>query len=382
MDTQPNDRKNRARERHERRKARQQGLSLPEAARSLPRQVTPAGSFKLPEIRLPQLRLILYVVAGAAIILAVIYGLGRFSVGSGEQVSRNAIWVGTEWTYSPPDTGGLNTLVSRLKDNQIGTVYAWVSLLQPNGTWSDTIRLDEVQAFAEQFREAYPDAQLYGWLSVAAQGEDGTNRLGDTTVQQQVADFSRRVIEEFGFDGVFLNVVPVLDGDENFLAMLRRVRLAIGEDTLLSVAVPPDWTPPDEDVPQPPQIAPNTVWESDYKKRVAILASQMVITAYSSGLTTADDYQAWVAYQVKTFAGVTAEMATNTELLIGIPSYDTESPEHQPDVESIAAAAAGVRDGLQQAGESASVVAGVALYAEWDTDENDWQQFRREWLRR
>lgn len=382
MDTQPTSRKNRARERHERRKARQQGFSLPEAARSLPRQVTPAGGFKLPEIRLPQLKLILYGVAGAAIILAVIFALGRLSNNNDQPASRNAIWIGTEWTYTTPAADELNALISRLNDNQIGTIYAWVSLLQPNGTWSETIKLDEVRAFAQQFRQAYPDAQLYGWLSVAAQGEDGNNRLGDATLQQQVADFSRRVTDEFGFDGVFLNVVPVLNGDENFLAMLRKVRVAIGEDTPLSVAVPPDWTPPDDTVPQPPQIAPNTVWESDYKKRVAILASQMVITAYNSGLTSADDYQAWVAYQVKTFADVTAEMATDTELLIGIPSYDTESPEHRLDVENIAAAAAGVRDGLRQAGDAATVVTGVALYAEWDTDEADWQQFRREWLRR
>ncbi|MBI5671308.1 MAG: hypothetical protein HZC41_25210 [Chloroflexi bacterium] len=383
VDTQqPTSRKNRARERHERRKARQQGFSLADAARSLPRQVKPAGGFKLPELRLPQLKLIAYSVAAIAIILAVIYALGRFSGGNDEPVSRNAIWVGTEWTYNTPASDDLTALVNRLQDNQIGTVYAWVSLLQPNGTWSETIKLDKVRDFARQFRQAYPDAQLYGWLSVAAQGEDGNNRLGDATLQQQVADFSRRVTDDFGFDGVFLNVVPVLNGDENFLALLRKVRLAIGEDTPLSVAVPPDWTPPDESVPQPPQIAPNTVWEPDYKKRVAILASQMVITAYNSGLTSTEDYQAWVAYQVKAFADVTAEMATNTEVLIGIPSYDTESPEHRLDVENIAAAASGVRDGLQQAGDSAAVVTGVALYAEWDTDESDWQQFRREWLRR
>ncbi len=378
---QPSERKNRARERHERRKARQQGSPLPDSLRGTPRHLTPAGGFKLPEIRLPQLRILLYGVAGIIIILVVIAALGRFSENS-RQTGSNAIWLGTEWTYDRPTPEAITALADRLRGHQIGTVYAWVSLLQPNGTWTETIKLSEVSGFVEQFRQAYPDARLYGWLSVAAQGENGDNRLGEPALQQQVADFSRRVTEDFGFDGVFLNIVPVLNGDENYLALLRRVRATLGENTLLAVAVPPDWTPPDESVPQPPQIAPGTIWEADYKKRVAILANQMVITAYNSGLTSADDYQAWVAYQVKTFAEVIASMTTNTELLIGIPSYDTASPEHLPEVENIGTAAAGVHAGLTQAGETARTVVGAAIYAEWDTDENDWTQFRRIWLRR
>lgn len=380
MDTQPSDRKNRARERHERRKARQ-GSPLPDAPRGTPRHLSPTGGVKLPEIRLPQAKLLLYGVAGIIIILVVIAALRRFSENAG-QTGSNAIWLGTEWTYDSPSPEAVTALVSRLRDNQIGTVYAWVSLLQPNGTWSETIKLNEVNGFVEQFRQSYPDAQLYGWLSVAAQGEDGNNRLGDAALQQQVADFSRRVTEEFGFDGVFLNIVPVLNGDENYLALLRKVRATLGEDTPMAVAVPPDWTPPDETVPQPPQIAPNTIWEADYKKRVAILANQMVITAYNSGLGTVEDYQAWVAYQVATFAEVVASMNTDTELLIGIPSYDTASPEHPLDVENIGVAAEGVHLGIEQAGEAAPTVVGVAIYAEWDTDDGDWMQFRRAWLRR
>ncbi|HEX2906472.1 MAG TPA: hypothetical protein VHO69_06395, partial [Phototrophicaceae bacterium] len=266
-------------------------------------------------------------------------------------------------------------------DHQIGTVYAWVSLLQPDGSWSDTLKLTQVKDFAARFRAAYPQAELYGWLSIAAQGLDGNNRLGDTALQQQIADFSRRVTEEFGFDGVFLNIVPVLNNDENFVMLLRKVRATLGEEMPLAVAVPPDWTPADQDVPQPPQIAPNTVWDANYKKRVALLSNQMVITAYNSGLETPDDYTAWVAYQVEAFTDVIGEMDTTTQIVISVPSYDTASPEHNPAVENIAAAVKGVQQGLQRAGEAAQFVHGLAIYAEWETDEADWQQFKDTWLR-
>ncbi|NWG15708.1 MAG: hypothetical protein HXY41_03655 [Chloroflexi bacterium] len=375
------ERKNRARARHERRKIRQQGLSRPGVSRPDFRHLTPPGGFKLPSIKLPGFKIALYGLAGLLLIGAVIVILGRLTGGETETRAANAIWIGTEWTYDRPDETAINALADRLRENRISTVYAWVSLLQPDGAWSETIRLDAVREFVQVFRQVYPEARLYGWLSIASQGEDGGNRLGSTDIQQQVADFSRRMVDDFDFDGLFLNIVPVLDGDENFLALLRRVRATLGEDVFLSVAVPPDWTPPDDTVPQPPQIAPDTYWQPDYKKRVALLADQMVITAYNSGLSTPDDYAAWVAYQVETFAGVVAEMDAATEIIVGVPAYDAETPEHNPAVENITSAVEGVRQGLLAAGEAAEFVRGLAIYAEWDADETDWTQFRDSWLR-
>jgi len=374
------ERKNRARERHERRKARQQGMARPGAARPDFRHLTPAGGIKLPSIKLPGLKIILYGLGGLVIIVAVIVILGRLT-GDKTPVASNAIWIGTEWTYDRPDETAINALADRLRENHINTVYAWVSLLQPDGAWSETIKLDAVSDFVQAFRRVYPEVRLYGWLSVASQGEDGSSRLGNPAIQQQVADFSRRMVDDFAFDGLFLNIVPVLDGDEDFLSLLRRVRATLGEGAFLSVAVPPDWTPPDNTVPQPPQIAPDTYWQPDYKKRVALLADQMVITAYNSGLDSSSDYAAWVAYQVQTFAGVAAEMDDAAQIIIGIPAYDAETPEHRPDVENIASAVEGVRRGLLAAGDAAAFVRGLAIYAEWDADETDWMQFRDSWLR-
>lgn len=335
----------------------------------------------MPKIRLPQGQLLLYGAAGIVAVLAVVLLLGRLK-NDQSPASANAIWLGTEWTYDRPAEDALRTLADRLRDHQIGAVYAWVSLLQPNGAWSDTLKLDNVRDFTANFRAVYPQATLYGWLSIAAQGEEGNNRLGETSVQQQIADFSARLTGELGFDGVFLNIVPVSDGDEGFLGLLRKVRQSIGDTTPLAVAVPPDWTPDDPGVPQPPLIAPGTVWDTAYKQRVALIADQMVITAYNSGLTSALDYTTWVAYQVRTFAQSLAELETNTSLLIGVPSYDTSSDDHDPTVENILTAATGIRDGLAQAGAAASYVRGAAIYAEWDTDDDDWRQFKNTWINR
>ncbi len=373
-------RKSRARERHERRKERTTQTMAQPAGLVSRRQLTPSGGIKVPELHLPQNRIPIYAVAGFVVIVAVILILGRLKNNNAAQIGANAIWIGTQWTYNAPSDSAVTALTQKLTDNRVGTVYAWVSLLEPNSTWTDTVNLDQVKTFVKQFKRLYPKVVLYGWLSIGSQAADGTNRLGDANTQQMIADFSQRMIAEFQFDGIALNVVPVADGDENFLALLRKVRATIGENALMAVAVPPDWTPSDASITLPPQIAPNTVWQETYKQRVALLANQVIVTAYNSGLGSASDYSAWVAYQVKAYATAIADLQASTDVLIGVPAYDAQLPTHDPAVENVTAAIAGIRQGLTQAGTSAKYIKGIAIYDEWQATDDDWSKIKTLWV--
>jgi hypothetical protein len=381
---QPSPRKGRARERYERRRARQEGAPYPAAGRSIPRQLKPAGGFELPKIPLPQSRMIFYGLGAIAFAAVLVFALGMLKPDV-VVADPNAIWIGTEWTYDQPDDATLNNLVSRLRDHDVGTVYAWVSWLQEDGSWRGTANFEAVKTFVERFNEAYPEAELYGWVSFPVNvGDDDGYRMDDDDLQQKVADFSQRVIGEFGFDGVHLNVEPVWnDNSPDFLELLRKVRAAVGDDTPISVAVPPDWSPADAQIPVPPLITPGTFWEKQFKQRVALLADEMVIMAYNGGLSKPEDYSEWVAYQVRSYAEALSDPVTGTELVIGIPTYDkdaTEPPAHDPLIENVESAVIGIREGLAQAGDAASVVEGIAIYAEWETDATEWLEFKTDWL--
>jgi hypothetical protein len=191
-------------------------------------------------------------------------------------------------------------------------------------------------------------------------------------------------VSQFGFDGVLLNVDLVGDKDQDFLGMLRGVRAALSTDKLIAVSVPPDWTPADTDIPLPPRIAAGTVWSTQYKQDVALLADEIVVMAFNSGFTSDSDYSQWLAYQVKTFADAVSGLQNpgdqNTaRLVIVIPTTDAQLPAHDPNVENIGSALSGIRLGLQQAGTKAQFVKGLALYAEWSTDDTEWQQFQTGW---
>lgn len=291
--------------------------------------------------------------------------------------AHNAIWLGIDWGRETHADDTVSSLAAELRLNGIDTLYIWTSWLQGDGTWSETT-FPYIAGFVQQLRRFYPEAQLDAWIGFPV--ETPSYRMDDATVRDTIATFSERAIQEFGFDGVHLNAEPVWDGDENFPALLRDIRQAIGTDTRLSVSVPPDWNTGTPGIPVGPYTVPGMMWSTEYKQRVALLADEMAVMAYSSGLSTPADYTTWMAFQVTQFISAIAPLSVNTRLIIGIPTYDAEPPGHDPAVESIPAAINGIRQGLAQSGEAASLVRGLGIYAYWTTDAQEWAAYRQMWL--
>jgi hypothetical protein len=344
------------------------------------RSAADSGAVPLDNYKLPISRTGLYIIGSVIFIITVVIVLGEIR-NRPPEVQPNAIWIGTEWTYEDNDDQDIFALAERLREHQIGTVYAWVSWLQPDNTWRGQDNFEKVRAFVQQFHDFYPEAELFGWVSFPVEVDQVGYRMDNEEVQQIIADFSRQVVQDFGFDGVFLNVEQVWNNDENFLELLRKVRAAVGDDVTVSAVIPPDWSPIGAGIPVPPLIVPGTVWDTDYKQSVALLVDQMTVMAYHSGLSSPTDYTQWTAYQVSTFANAIASLGGGTEIMIGIPTFDAEPPGHDPAVENVITAVEGVRLGLQQAGDSADFVRGLALYAGWTTDDQEWNDFMGSWVR-
>lgn len=383
--------KSKARERIEKRKTRTQQMAQVGGAsrRSRSAQLAPKGAFTLPKIDMKYIRPIVFGAGALAFMAMLIFVVGLFT-GSEPAKLQNALWIGTDWTYNQYDTDQLNALVTRLRQMQIGIVYARVSELNFDGTWTGIAnqrnRFDEVESdvrtFVTQFKQAYPEATLYGSVHFRVDiGPDGY-RLNKEAYRITVAEFSRQVVQNLGFDGVMLVVEPVItNNNTDFLDLARRVRSAIGENSKLALAIPPDWTPTGVDIPVSSELQAGTAWDSDYKKRVALLRpNQIVVLAYNSFLNNPQDYQQWMAYQVETYVRVFTELNIQTQLLIGLPAYQVALPAHDPRVENIESGAGGVKIGLARVGDSARLISGVALYALWDMTEVEWELYKRYWL--
>jgi hypothetical protein len=367
-----------ARERYERRKQQATPAARAAKAPSQRRQINVPQNVNLPKIPGGS-RVLIGLIAAIAFVILVVYVLGRVR-NTTLETQPNAVWLGTEWTNDDHTDDQIADLVKKLRDRQLGTVYAYVTYLQFNGTWRNDDKFDKVKTFVAQFKKAYPEADLYALIGVPTADAAHPPRLNDVNLQQQVADLSKRMINDYHFDGIFLDAEPVWDNDQDFLALLRGIRAAVGITTPISAAIPPDWSPANPTIPVPPLIEPGTEWKKEYKQSVALLVDHMAVMVFNSGLSSAADYEQWVAYQVNAYANAIGELNTKIDLLIAIPTFDNAPPGHDTAVENIDTAVQGIRAGLQQAGANASYVTGLAIYADWTTDDTEWASFQKDWL--
>jgi hypothetical protein len=394
-------RRGKARERIRRRRERAQSQSnVQSAGKRVRRHLSPAGAFEMPAINARLLRTVVLIAGAVLFMFLIILGVGLLK-NDPNVPDPNGFWLGSDWTYVVHDNEQIDDLVSQLHEHRIGEIYAHVSELNFDGTWTglpdQSNQFDEVEnrvtALVQGLHERYPDLTIYGVVNVRSDLDEDGYRLDDEDLQEEVSDFSARVVNSLGFDGVLLNVQPVWNDDEHFLDLLRVVRDTIGDDARLAVMTPPDWTPTDADVSVPSNIAPGTVWTQDFKRRVALLqVDQIVLRAFESYFSreqnfSSTDYADWLAYQVATYAEAIAYLENNTRLVIAVSTEgDVRVQEtlvvRDESVETLQAAIDGVIRGLELAGDDASVFQGIALYSSKDTDASEWRQFKNLWVER
>ena len=166
--------------------------------------------------------------------------------------------------------------------------------------------------------------------------------------------------------GVQVNVEPCPSGNEVFLELLRGLRAAMPAGKLLAVAAYPPPT-----VWQP---APEVHWDEAYFRAVARQADQMTVMMYDTGIR-------WRKPYVHLMAAWTREVlawSEGREVLLGLPAYDDAGTGwHNPEVENLETALAGVHRGLAGGEGMPAAFAGVAIYSEWEMDAGEWTYLAR-----
>ena len=336
----------------------------------------------------PKRRLLVGLPAGILVVVGVVVSLGALK--GGEAVTYdNGIWLDRSWTHGGVDDARIGEFAGRLKQNQIGKLYAYASTLNMEGRWTGGAQgkggfmesRGDVADFVKTFKERHQEATIYGWIEIWSNLDpvDGY-RLDSIALHENVADFSRLLVEDLGFDGVFLDVKPLYDENDDFIRLIRSVRSAIGLEKPIAVAVPADLTPTDPGIVPLTSIAPGTMWSSNYKQRVMVSADEIVLLMYQSYRQDTLDYINWVAYHVETYINL---LGSDTRVLISIPNYGGPSAAHNPSVETMSAALDGVILGMSRLAEdNKPLLTGVAMFSDEDLSQSQWRIYRETWLQR
>jgi hypothetical protein len=286
---------------------------------------------------------------------------------------RNAVWLEHKWLEKVQSPAEMEELFAHLERRGIAYVFPHLIPFGPDGQLPPHSR-DQMRAFLATARRVAPEMKVLPWIGGVRSGykrmRPGTVKLADLGQRQRIVAECRGLIDE-GFDGVHVNVEPVNEGNVDFLALLRALRTAVGNERILSVSVirPGPFALP---------MAPNFLWTADYYTRVAGLVDQVVIMSYDTALPTAALYRRYVAWAAAAVTTALADSRVRARVLMGVPTYDETGLMHRAAVESTENALLGVVTGLRGLG-AGGTFEGVALYAEWTTDEKEWATYERIW---
>jgi hypothetical protein len=289
---------------------------------------------------------------------------------------RNAVWVEHRWLERRHSEPEMEALLAKLRARGMAYVYPHLIPFDASGRLPPHDR-EQMRAFLATARRVAPDLKVLPWIGGLRRGyrrqRPGTVELGDLAQQQRMVAEVRGLVDE-GFDGVHVNVEPVDDGNDAYLALLRALRTAVGPGHLLSVSA---IRPAPVGLPR----APNFAWSPGYYARVASTVDQIVIMAYDTALPTASLYRRYVRWAARSVAGALAASGSDARVLMGVPTYEPYGFMHRRGVETPENALVGVVAGLRGLG-AGGTFEGVALYAEWTTDEADWAAYERYWRNR
>ncbi len=306
----------------------------------------------------------------------------------GETIPRDhAIWLDRAWTYGDLGADQLNPAVAEMGANGIGKVYAFVSTLGLSGRWesgkADSSFMDsrsDIADFVSAVRSADEAMAVHAWVEIWTHDNTADGyRLDDEDLHENIADFSKLLVDQLGFDGLLLDIKPMFTDNGDVISLIRRVRAAVGLDKPIGIAVTADLTPHNLRTQNIAAIAPGTMWSDNFKTRVAVTADEIVLMLYQSYRQQPAEYVEWVAYHIETYVNL---LETTTEVYASIPHYASASAAHNPAIETMTTALQGINLGLQRLSEDdRPLLTGVAIYADQRLSPEDWSAFREGWLR-
>jgi hypothetical protein len=160
------------------------------------------------------------------------------------------------------------------------------------------------------------------------------------------------------------------NADPYLLSLLRETRAALPAGKTLSAAVPM-WLPP---------ALQRWGWSEEYFAQVAASCDQLAVMCYDTAMYLPRAYVGLVRQQAIHVTRAVARGNPRCRVLLGVPTYARGGASHHAWAENLRMALKGVREGLADARTQPSVFAGVAPFADYTTQAEEWKVYRALWL--
>jgi hypothetical protein len=269
-----------------------------------------------------------------------------------------AFWMAHEWS-----TGTSNDfyyLSQNVEEYGITDLYFHVGPINEDGSLAS-----DLNVFTTGLNSL--STTNYAWIGQIRSQID----LEDPTIREKIIASSEWILTK-GFDGIHVNIEPVRHNDDAFITLMQELRTSLNEtnpEAKISVAMD-EW--------QPHYLSlfinlfsdtkTESYWTSSQVKEVAQYADQMAVMTYDTNFHDPRLYSWWVEQQTVQLSNL---MPENTELLIGIPSYET-GESMDSDAENIETGITGFYRGATNYRSNLDKITGIAIYSYWEMDNDEW----------
>jgi hypothetical protein len=299
------------------------------------------------------------------------YSYGRWKTAPAADRGENGLWLRYTWAFGRKSEQEVKDLAARLRDARVRYAYFHVRHLRPDGTLAYRKPV-EYRALVRTLRRRAPSVKLLAWVYAGPHFGEGKPALTDPPVRRRMVAAADWLVRECGFDGVQWDIEPSFEAEPGIVDLLREARAVLPRGALLSVAAPVNY----------PWPLHRLGWSAEFFAEVAAECDQLCIMAYDTGFLTPRGYAWFVRRQVAVAAPAVERGSRTCRLLIGVPTYGKGLPSHNPRAENLRIALKAVRDGAATLTEGRGSIAGVALFADYTTQDAEWRVFEDLWLGR
>lgn len=290
----------------------------------------------------------------------------------------NVLWAAHTWVGDPHSDAEYRGFAELLRSHEISDLFAHAGPLEGDGSVPDD-RIGHAHDFTSAMARYAPGVRVQAYLGQIERRDGGPLDLRRPVTRDGIVATATRMLD-LGFEGIHYDIEPIASGDRDFLNLLERSRAVTGaRGAVLSVALEQVETVPGEH-PVLGTLMPGYHDPTrEYLRDVAARVDQIAIMTYDSGLPTGWLFGTYMAWQTVEVVRAVGDRAT---VFMGVPTYDEgKFWQFHPSAENMRSGIRGVRQGLDRLGDGETRNFGVAIFAEWTTDDAEWHTYSTEWLR-
>jgi hypothetical protein len=290
--------------------------------------------------------------------------------------SDNGLWLRYGWYFGRHTGAEAQALGTRLQRDRIRDAFFHVRHVQADGRLRYRYP-EQARVLLRELRRTAPEVRAIAWIYAGNTGAGGLPRvpLADPEVRRRMVEEARWLVDECGFDGIQWDYEICPDGDPSMLALLRETRAAL-PGKWLSVATPL-WAP---------RPFRRWTWSDAMFEQAAGTCDQIAVMGYDSGMYLPRGY-VWllrqqVVHVTRALAAANRRTGGDCRMLVGVPTYARGGASHHAHAENLGMALLGVREGLADRRSKPETFNGIAPFADYTTQEDEWQLYRERWLRK